>query len=77
MKLSTIASTLFVALLLCAPLQLMASTTETEDAVDVPHRPSITFAFPTFLELDDVLESAAKDMRHRKALRTREGFRRR
>ncbi|CAL8460993.1 g524 [Coccomyxa elongata] len=68
-------SALLVAVLLCAPLQLMARTTDqAEGHVDVPHRPGITFAFPTFLELDDVLESAPKDTRHRKALRAREGF---
>lgn len=62
---------LLALVLVCAPLQIMAQ--DAMDHEDHPQKPSITFAFPTFLELDGVLEtSAAKNRLHRKNLRDRE-----
>jgi hypothetical protein len=49
---------------------LQATTGNNVESADRPQRASITFAFPTFLELDGVLESTAA--RHRKNLRDRE-----
>ena len=62
---------LLALVLVCAPLQIMAQGTM--DHEDHLHKPSITFAFPTFLEVDSVLESsAARNRLHRKNLRDRE-----
>ena len=71
LRLETMKLLALVALALLCTLQAAAGSDV--DPARHPQRANIIFAFPTFLELDGVLEStAARNRLHRKNLRDRE-----